>query len=837
MKVPLGWLREYVNIDIPVAELADRLTLAGLEVSGVRLLGLPIPEGLRVRDEDRGPVWDRDKVIIARVLQVDRHPNADRLTLVTLDYGKAQKQVVTGAPNIKVGESGQKVIVALCGSVLFDGHAREGEKKLAELKPTKIRGVPSDSMVCSAFELGLSDEQEGIILLEEDAPVGTPLADYMGDIVLELEVTPNLARCLSMIGVAREVAALTGGRVRLPPHTIQALGEPIVGRVEVRIEDPRLCARYAAALLKNVKIGPAPAWMQRRLTNAGMRPINNVVDITNYVMLEWGQPLHAFDHDKLVERANGRTPTIIVRPARPREVLVTLDNNRRELTADNLVIADSAGPVALAGVMGGLETEVTVGTSNILLEAANFDFVSVRRTMRALNLPSEASQRFSKGLHPETVLPAAERAAELMRLHAAGSICKGLADAYPAPVPPQVIALRMGEVRRILGMDFPIAEAQRILTALEYTVTPEGSDTLRVIAPPHRRDIQEGPADLIEDLIRIHGYDRLPATLLADELPEQHGNLSLAMEEQTRDLLVRAGLQEVITYALTAAERETPLGLAKGDYVRLLNPISSERAVMRQTILAGMLEIAANNLRHTESIRVFEIGSVYLPRKGERLPEEPRRLGIVMSGRRWPDSWADGAKVPKDSCDFFDLKGVISALLEDLHIEEYAYRPASTSYLHPGMSAELLLGGASAGTFGQLHPRTAETLGLSGRNLLVAELELEEILKAVPGRHKYRPVPRFPAALRDVAVIVDESVTAERILAEIKAAGGSLLRDVKLFDVYRGESIAPGTKSLAYALSYQAEDRTLVDKEVDKAHKAIENRLKHVLKAQIRGEE
>jgi phenylalanyl-tRNA synthetase beta chain len=835
MKVPLSWLRDYVDLAVPVAELVERLTLAGLEVAGVRLLGVPVPEGLPVKAEDAGPVWDRDRIVIARVLRVERHPNADRLTLATVEYGAAEpKTVVTGAPNIKVGDQGQKVILALTGSKLFDGHA--DEKVIRELKPSKIRGVPSDAMVCSAYELGLSDEHEGIILLEEEAPVGTPLVDYMGDVVLEIDVLPNMARCLAMIGVAREVAALTGQKLRLPPHRVAAEGEPIEGQVRVAIEDPKLCARYAAALLRNVKIGPSPGWMQRRLSAAGMRPINNIVDVTNYVMLEWGQPLHAFDHDILRRRAGGKAPAIAVRPARAGEVLTTLDGQRRELTPDNLVIADTAGPVALAGVMGGQETEVSDGTTNILLESANFDPIGIRRTARAFNLPSEASARFSRGIHPETVRPAAERAADLMRQHAGATVCRGLVDEYPAPLPRQVIHLDLAEVRRLLGMDFPALEVLRILSALEFAVEDAGGEVLRVTVPPHRTDIQAGAADLIEDLIRIHGYTSLPATLMADELPDQMGNRSLQLEEHVRDILVSAGLQEVVTYSLTMPEHEAPLGLPAAEYVRLQNPISSERVVMRHSVLAGVLEVTAANLRHTEEVRVFEIGSVYLPRAGEKLPDEPRRLVLVLTGHRQPEFWAE-AGAPRAALDFFDLKGVIAALAEDLHLPEVAYRKSGVPSLHPGRAAELVVGGRPAGSFGEVHPRAAEAYGLGGRVVLAGELDLEVILAAVPDRHRYVPVPRFPAALRDVAVIVDEAVPAERVEKEIRAAGSGLLRDVRLFDLYRGESIPAGTKSLAYALTYQAEDRTLTDKEVDKAHRKIEERLKTVLSARIRGKD
>jgi phenylalanyl-tRNA synthetase beta chain len=836
MKIPLNWLRDYVAVTIPVAELAERLTVAGLEVSGVRLLGLPAPEGLRVKSEDVGPVWARDKIFVGKVTKVAPHPDADRLRLPTVEYGEGRSiTMVTGAPNLNVGDAGQKVILALSGAVLFDGHS--SPKALKELKPGKIRGVPSEAMVCSSYELGIDEEHEGIIILEDDAPVGMPVADFMGDIVLELEVTPNLARAQSLIGVAREVAALTGGELKLPPHAAQAKGEPIAGRVKVEIEDPKLCARYAAMLLKNVKVGPAPGWMRRRLTYAGMRPINNIVDVTNYVMLEWGQPLHAFDYDVLVKRAGGKPPTIIVRPARTGEVLKTLDGQERKLTPDMLVIADTAGPVALAGVMGGAETEVSDQTTNILLESANFDFLNIRRTMKALDLPSEASVRFSKGIHPELVRPAAERAAELMRLHAGATVCQGIIDNYPAPLPERVIELPMAEVKRLLGIAIPIEECARLLRTLEFKVEPSGPDTLKVVAPAHRLDIQEGRADVIEDLIRLHGYQDLPETLLADRLPPQATTPPIALEERVRDILVDVGLQETITYSLTTPEKEKPLGLPPREYVTLLNPVSVERSVMRQSVLASVLEIAAANLRHTDDVRLFEIGSAYLTRPDAKLPDEPRRLAVVLCGQRHPDYWADSGKVAAEPLNFFDLKGVIETLVTALHLPEVTYRPASVPFLHPGKAAELQLGGQAVGHFGEMHPKVAEAYELGQRTVLAAELDLEAIKAAAPTRHRATAVPRFPAALRDVAVIVEESVPADRVEKEIRAAGGDLLRGVKLFDLYRGESIAAGHKSLAYALTYQADDRTLTDKEVDRAHKKIEDRLKHMLKAQIRGKE
>lgn len=836
MKIPLTWLAEYVPLTLPVAELVRRLTMAGLEIGGFRSYGLPVPADLRIRQDEPGPVWERDKVVIARITSVEKHPNADKLKLPVVEYGDGRTmQMVTGATNINVGDSGTKVIVGLTGTRYFDGYTTP--KQIKELKPSSIRGVPSTAMVMSELELGISDEHKGIIVLDDDAPVGVPFADYAGDVVLEADVLPNMARCLSLIGIAREVAALTGVSLQRPGTTPEATGAAIDGRVKVVIEDAQLSPRYAAGLIEGVKIGPAPGWMQRRLTYAGMRPINNIVDITNYVMLEWGQPLHAFDYDALKKRANGKPPTIIVRPARPGEVLKTLDGVERKLMPEMLVIADEAGAIALAGVMGGAETEVSEKTTNILLESANFDFLNVRRTMRALDLPSEASQRFSKGVHPELVPLALGRACELMRLHAGGDVANGVVDNYPDPPPPQVVELSTKEIRRILGMDVPLPECERILRTLEYTVERVGTDGLRATVPPHRLDVQEGPADVIEDLVRLYGYDKLPETRLAEEMPEPLANAEVAFEEKLRDRLVALGLQEVITYAMTTPGREAPLQLPSRDYVALRNPISSERTAMRHSVLTGMLEVAANNLKQTDDVRLFEIGSVYLPRANQKLPDEPRRLGLVLCGKRHREFWGDAGQLPRSNLDFYDLKGVLEGLLADLHLGTVVFQVGSEPMLHPGKSAVMRSGERTLGSLGELHPKVAEAFDLAGKTVLVAELDLAALLAALPPRHPYVPISRFPAALRDVAVIVEQVTPAERVEAEIRAAGGELLREVRLFDLYQGDSIPAGTKSLAYALSYQSAAGTLTDKEVEKAHKSVENRLRHVLQAKIRGQD
>ena len=838
MKVPLKWLAEHVDLaDVPLADLVDRLTIAGLEVSGVRLLGIETPAGLKAKQLDPGPTWDRDKIVTAHVLKIEKHPNADKLKLVTLDYGTGTpKTVVTGAPNIAVGESGQKVILGLRGSRYFiqeeDKTTKEVRKTIKTLEPKELRGIPNDAMCMSNFELGISDEHEGIILLEPEAPIGVPVADFLGDTVIEIDVLPNMARCLSMIGIAREVAAIFGKTACVGKQEPKTTTESIDGKVAVEIADPKLCARYSATLIRDVTIGPSPGWMQRRLGYAGMRPINTIVDVTNYAMLEWGQPLHAFDFDVLVKRAAGKTPTIIVRPATDGEVLKTLDGQDRKLTGETLVIADKAGPIALAGVMGGLETEVTATTKNILLESASFDFVSIRRTAHRFGLFSEASTRFSKGIHPELVLLAAGHAAKLMNECATGQVLKGVVDNYPAPLPTQVVHLKRTEIRRLLGIDFPDTDVERVLTALQFAVL-KTDDGWKVTVPFTRLDIQAGAADLIEELARIYGYDRLPSTLLSGELPPQRNNRVLVLEDRIRDVLAGAGLQECVSYSLTAKQQEAKLGIVE-PWVELVNPISPERSAMRKSLLTNLLEATAENLKHAETVKLFELGAVFLPKAGERLPEEPRRLAIAISGLRRLNSWDEvqGARL-----DFYDLKGVVERLLDSMHIPDVAYRTVKeVSFVHPGRSAEVLVQEKEIGVFGELHPKSAIALGLGDRTVLVADIDLDALMAAIPERFAYAPVPQHQAALRDVAIVVEESLTSEAIEKEIRAAGAELLASVRLFDVYRGDSIPAGKKSLAYALMYQA-DRTLKDTEIDKAHKKVEDRLKHVLKAVIRGKE
>ncbi len=610
VKIPLSWLKDYVDITLPVDQLAERLTLAGLEVEAIARVG---------------EMWDRDKLFVGQILQVTQHPDADRLVLARVEYGaKEPLTVVTGAPNLYPyagqdlgGGRGPKVAFAVVGARLIDGHS--AERKVATLKAGKIRGIVSQGMVCSEKELDLSDEHEGILILPPDAPVGTPLIDYLGDAILTFDIKGAFGHLQCVAGIARETAALTGETFRRDVLTIldrkPVAMAPDADFTGIVIRDPDLCLRYSAALIEGVKIGPSPYWMQQRLLRAGMRPISNVVDITNYVMLELGQPLHAFDYDLLRERAGGR-PTIIMRRAHPGEHLTTLDGVDRELDPDMLMITDTAGTIAVGGVMGGANTEVNDATTAVLLEAANFNFLSIRRTSQMLKLSSEAGNRFGKQVDPELTVVALARAGQLLEELAGGKVRPVYGDIYPARPQPKTIELDPGYVNRLLGVDVPVEEMVRILRALEFSVlSASAPPRLSVTVPSHRQDVSIA-ADLVEEIGRIYGYDRMPHTLLEDELPPQRRNVSLEGEEKVRDVLVGTGLTEIITYSIVditddARVRADKAAADPAEYVKVLNPLSSDRAHLRRSLLPGVLNTARANLRFTDRVAVFEIGRVF----------------------------------------------------------------------------------------------------------------------------------------------------------------------------------------------------------------------------------
>lgn len=848
MDIPLSWLKDYVDIDLPLLELARQMTLAGLEVESIRLVGLPNPYD-ESRDQKHeiavsGLSWQADKIVVAQIDEVMPHPNADRLVLCRLNDGTGEIIVLTGAPNLfEYKGTGPlpkpiKVAYAREGATIYDGH--QPGYVLTTLKRTKIRGVESFSMVCSEKELGISDEHEGIMILDDDAPTGVPLVEYMGDAVFEISILPNMARNANVIGVARELAAITGKSLRKPQPRLPRNGPPIAGRVFLEISDPELNPRFVLGLVEGVTPRPSPYWVQRRLRLAGMRPINSIVDATNYAMLELGEPLHAFDYDVLVKRAGGGATTISTRAARPGETLTTLDGVERRLDDFTVLVCDTAGPLSLAGVMGGLESEVTENTRTVLLEGASWNFINTRRTLMAQKLSSEAGYRFSRGVHPALAEEGVQLCLDYIAAWSGGQIAAGLVDAYPLPPADPKVSVSEREVRRLLGVDLKAEEIADLLRRLEFSCRVEGQ-TVHAKTPPHRLDIGEGEtgvADLVEEIARIYGYERIPATRMEDSLPLPRTDLALEFESKLRSALVRLGLQEVVTYRLTTPEDEArllPSGSQPGEaeYLRLLNPLSPEKSALRRSLLASVLTALEKNAHLRDRMAFFEIGPVFLPRDGQTLPDEPFRLAMAMTGPRLPPTWD---RQETALMDFYDLKGVIEGMLANLHIGPAVFQPVEHPSFHPGKCAGVQVDGHTLGVIGELHPLVKQNYDFLAPPVLAAEFELSAMLALYTRYFSTENVPTFPPVLEDIAVIVDESTPAAEVESAIRQGGGRMLTGLRLFDIYRGEQIGEGKKSLAFSLTYQAADHTLTAGEAAQIRGRIIRRLEQTLGAKLRSQ-
>jgi phenylalanyl-tRNA synthetase beta chain len=801
MLISLKWLSAYVPLTLPLKDLTDRLTLAGVKVEKTLALG-----------------DDWDGVRVAHVVAVEPHPNADRLRLVTVDVGTERPQVVCGAPNVAVG---QNIAYAAIGTRLRDGHTGEW----ATLKAAKIRGVESTGMVCSEKELGLSDQHEGILVLPEDAPIGTPLREFMGDTILDLEITPNRPDLMSVLGVAWEVAAQTHTKVEEPERVYPETGtQAAAQRTSVTVEDKDLAPRYLAGIIERVKIGDSPEWMQERLRAAGMRPINNVVDVTNYVMLEMGQPLHAFDFRKL---GGGR---IIVRRARPGERMRTLDDIDRELTPNILVIADANKAVAIAGVRGGGDAEVTSATTTILLEAANFDPVSVRRTSQALGLRTEASARFEKGLHPELASVAARRAMALLVQTTGGRAAKGLVDAYPAKRPDTRVVVTKKRIEQVLGSDPATTQVRTMLTDLGFGCRWVPPDRYVVRAPYWRTDINIAD-DVVEELARVGGYDKIESVPLSGAIPTPDQTPVRDMRERLRDAATAAGLQEIIGYPLTSPELlaavSPPSMLETHPPLRLENPMNVEQSVMRTSLRASMLQNLSSNLRHERGpVALFECAHVFLTAP-DGLPEEREMLvGAVGGGRT--GRWGEPTNEPLD---FYDAKGLLEETFERAGAP-VEFRAEDEFALLRGRSAALYAGDERLGVLGQVHPQVAAKFDIATPAFLF-EVDVEKLAPAAAEEARFKSLSRFPAVSQDLALLVDANVPAGKVTQLI--AGSALVADVKLFDVYEGAPLPEGKRSLAYTVQFQSLEKTLTDNEVADARRRIVRRLEHEVGAELRG--
>ena len=801
MKLPVSWLKEYVNFTLPVEEMAHRLTMAGTEVSSAERIG-----------------GDWHDVFVGQVLEVNPHPNADRLRLATITIGAETHTVVCGAPNVATG---LKVAFAKLGAELVDGHT--GQK--SKLKPAKIRGVVSEGMACSEKELGISGNHEGIIELPADAPLGMPLTDYLGDIIWDLKVTPNRPDLLSVLGIARELAALTGQSIRTPLLTYPESGSAVGQTASIAIKNPDLCPRYCGGIITGIKVGPSPQWMQKRLAAAGLRPINNIVDVTNYVMLEFGQPMHAFDLDTLQGKR------IIVRRAQPGETITSLDGAKRELNSSMLVIADSSRPVAVAGVMGGLDTEVTEKTASILLESANFDFTNLRQSAAALKMRTEASIRFEKGLNPELSSQALKRAMALTLEVAGGQAASGIIDAYPGKHEAKPVIITMDGIKRILGVEVGLPKIQSVLSSLGFDCQPvNGSDEMKVYTPYWRSDVRL-PADVAEEVARIIGYDQIPTTLLHGELPQRLPGALLDFKERVRDIMVNCGLQEVITYTLVNQDKLNLVN-APQPALRLANPLSPEQEYMRTSLRSSLLSALSYNQRYDDQrICLFEIGRAYLPRQND-IPDERETLSVIASPMKSGQavSWLKEEPLFTAKRGFYDIKGIAEALLYKLGILP-SFEQSNDSFLHPIRQVAINIRSSPVGILGEIHPRVAENFLVEGVAYWL-EIDLQTLKSLTTGSPTFKSIPRFPSVLRDIALVLDQTIPAKKVEQIVQAE--PLVTQFTPFDVYTGAPIPPGKKSLAYRLVYQSPDRTLTDEEVDTVQERILNRLQKELEAALR---
>lgn len=808
MQVSYNWLKEYVDIDLTADELAEVMTRAGVAVEHV------IPTNKGVSGVVAALVLDKTPV-------PDTHLN---LCHVTTD-GENNIQVVCGAANV---DAGQKIPFAMVGAELPGG---------LKIKKAKLRGVESNGMICSSKELGIDPEQippeqkEGILVLPEDTVLGTPITEIMGldDYILELDLTPNRSDCLSVLNIAQEIGALLGKEVRLPQPEFTADNDDVNQLMTVEIAAPELCHRYAGKMIRGVKIQPSPFWLQHRLQCAGMRPINNIVDVTNYVMMEYGQPLHAFDYHELADHK------INVRKAAADEEIVTLDSQKRTLTDEMLLICDGARAVAVAGVMGGENTEVTDRTTDVFIESAYFNATSVRRTSTKLGLRSEASIRFEKGINLDTVLTAAERAAQLMQLTGGGVVVGGAIDNYPTKHEPVTITLQLAKVNNLLGTDIADARIKEILESLNFHILQDNGTAITVEVPGYRPDCSI-PEDLIEEVARVYGYDAIPQTLPYGA--SSRGSLTAA--QKIRDNLIQSlagmGLHEVMNYSFINKNNDEKLNYPEGDIRRnsipIMNPLSEEQGHMRTSIVPGLLNtVLFNHNRRNEDVAIFELGKIFLL-EGELTPQtlanEKWTLGIALKGKT-TQTWSHSGI----AYDFYYLKGIVEELLADLKIADTSFVPCKdNSIYHPGRAAYLYLNGQQAGVFGEIHPAIADNYGLEDR-VYVAELDVDTIIAVGTGAIQLKPLPKFPASTRDMAVVVSEAVAAADLEKAIWAAGSALLDDVKIFDVYQGGQIASGSKSIAFALTFQA-DRTLTVEEVNVEYDKIFGALAQQFNATMR---
>ena len=800
MKVSLSWLREYVAIDMPVEALVDALTMAGLEVDAVN---------------DRYRYLDT--VRVGRVLAVEAHPNADRLKICRVDTGDGIRSVVCGAPNVAAD---QTIAIALPGTAFPDGSV---------LEPATIRGVQSAGMICSESELGLGTEASGIMVLEGAPALGSNLAEALGisDTTLDIDLTPNRPDCLSVMGVAREIAALQKTELEYPDFSLTDGDQRISDLTSVTVLDPGHCPRYTARLITDIRVAPSPFWLQDRLMSIGQRPINNIVDITNFVMMETGQPLHAFDFDRLEGKK------LVVRTAAAGESFTTLDGKPRQLDPETLMICDGEKPVAVGGVMGGLNSEIEAHTRSVLLESAYFLPTSIRKTAKRLGLNTEASHRFERGVDPEGTIPALNRAARLMAELGGGRLVGGVIDEYPGTIAPKTVFLDVNRTNRLLGTALNRDQIREHLESIEFSVTPEGTDALAVRPPSFRVDIQR-PEDLMEEVARLSGYNHIPTTFPVMAAAAPPGSRRLTTRDAIRKWMTGFGYMEAINYSFVSSSSCDRLLLDRQDprrrTVQIMNPISDEQTEMRSSMIPGLLETMGRNLaRQTRNLRVFEIGKVYMEGDGENTGNtaspavETEMLAALWTGSRTDGTWHSA----ETACDFFDIKGTVEGLVSALGIAgiRFSSMPAGSCwYTRPGHTAVISAGGMQVGLVGELKPEVLAAYDLK-KAAFIFELEVDRILPLIPEEKTFLAIPKFPAVTRDITLIIDRHIETGSVLEGVLSQGQQLIESLQLFDVYQGQPIPPEKKSISFRITYRSSERTLEDEKVNTLHEQITGRL------------
>ncbi|MGG0846696.1 phenylalanine--tRNA ligase subunit beta [Peribacillus simplex] len=804
MFVSYKWLQDYVDLSgINATELADKITKSGIEVEGVEKKS----EGLK-------------GVVIGHVIEREQHPNADKLNKCQVDIGAENPvQIICGAPNV---DKGQKVAVATVGAVL------PGNFKI---KKAKLRGEESHGMICSLQELGFEsklvskDYATGIFVFPNDVEVGIDALEELGlsDEVLELGLTPNRSDALSMLGVAYEVGAILGREVKWPVVEKEEAAEKASDYISVKVEAKEDNPIYIAKIIKDVKVGPSPLWMQTRLMSAGIRPHNNVVDITNYILLEYGQPLHAFDYDRFGSKE------IVIRRAKDAEKIVTLDEAERTLTPDHLVITNGSEPVAIAGVMGGADSEVKNDTTNIIIESAYFAGTVVRKASKDHGLRSEASARFEKGVDPARVREAGERAAQLIAQYAGGTVLQGTAEVDELTMEPAVISITLEKINTLLGTSMTVSVVESIFKRLQFGVELD-NETFTITVPTRRGDITI-EADLVEEAARLYGYDNIPATLpIGSSTPGQLTDYQIK-RRKARRTLEGASLYQAVTYSLTSQEKASQFALEARESIRLAMPMSEERSQLRLSIVPQLLEVVKyNNARQIDSLALYEIGSVFFKQDEQELPEEKEHIAGAITGL-WESHLWQGEKKPVD---FFVAKGVIEALFDTLGLaDQISYRQAEINDMHPGRTAEVLLNGDVIGFIGQVHPTVQKDLDI--KETYIFELSLKALAEAEVAPIAYKTIPRYPSTTRDIALVVDQATKAGDIQDIIEEAGGKLLKEVSIFDLYEGDRMEEGKKSIAYSLKYFDPERTLTDEDITKAHEKVLEAVKEKAGAELRG--